>query len=318
MEKVQRLVCQFVYFLLIITGAFVAGACSGRHSFVIDGKVMDGGNGTVYIFKYGNKDFHLIDSAAYTDGHFTYKSETEQPLLYGLSLNPEDTEPQSFFIGEDTLHLSFWKTGKEVIASNSPLNDNYLSMREKAAGATEQSILRYVHDNASSPVAAFFVWHDWSWRLDVATLRLIYDTFDSRLKDCIYLRQLHDLIIHMENVQPGKNAPEKAGEESGQQTVLLFFASWCSDCRNELPSIKKVVLQHRNTRFIGFSLDVNKAALKQFEKENPHLFEKIMSDYKGWDSPIVQMYAVRWIPAFFLISKDGKIEKITHSAEALF
>lgn len=313
------MVRQSVHFLFVILLACVTVACHRKSSFIVDGKVLDGGNGMIYIFKYGNKNFHLVDSIPYTDGLFTYIGETNQPLLYGISVNSQDDDPQSFFIGEDTLKIAFWKTGKEIIAYNSPLNDAYLSMREKASAATVQAILRYVHDYSSSPVTAYFVLHDWSWRLDISTLRLIYDTLEPSLENCIYLRRLDDLLKNMENVQPGKSMPSTSDvSKVEQQTVLVFFASWCPDCQSELPFIERAVRIHKDIRFIGFSLDVNKTALKQFEKENPHLFKEIISDYKGWDSPVVQTYAVRWIPTCFLISKEGKIIKVTHSLKELF
>lgn len=319
MEKIQRMVRQFVYVLFVSLVMGVSSACRHAHPFVLDGRVMDGGNGMAYIYRYGNKNFQLIDSVAYKNGRFTYKGTTGQPLLYGVSVDPHDTDPQSFFVGEDTLKLSFWKTGKEVIAYDSPMNDSYLSMRGNAAGASEQAILRYVHDHPSSPVTAFFVWHDWSWRLDIHSLRLVYDTLSPSLKDCIYLQQIRQLITHMENVQPGRPVPETALLKSGrQQTVFVFFATWCPDCEKEFPAIEQQASMRKDIRFVGFSLDVDKKDLAKFEERHPHMFSHVISDYKGWDSPVVQAYAVRWIPTFFLISKEGKIEKVSHSLGELF
>lgn len=319
MEKVQRLVRQSLHVLLVILLVLQAFSCDHRYSYVINGKVMDGGNGKVYLFRYGNKDFRLVDSVDYKNGCFIYKGETDQPLLFAISVNPHDRSPQSFFVGEDTLRLSFWKTGGEVVANDSPLNDLYLSMREKAPAATEQAILRYVHDHADSPVTAFFVLHDWSWRLDLPTLKLIYDTLEPSLKNCVYLCRLHDLMDNMRQVQPGKTMPAmKTSVSVKQQTVLVFFASWCPDCRNELPALEKKVAERKDIHFVGFSLDTSKIALKQFEKAHPRLFSEILSDYKGWDSPVAQTFAVRWIPTFFLISKDGVILKVAHKVDELF
>lgn len=261
----------------------------------------------------------MIDSIPFTDGKFLYNGHVDQPLLYGISVRRDDANPQTFFVGEDTLHLSFWKTGQEVLAQDSPLNDDYLSMRERAKEATEQAILRYVGSHKDSPVTAFFTLYDWSWRLDLSTLKLIISTLRPSLKNCIYFKDLQDVAKQMEQVQPGCQAPsiKNMPTDNRQNTVLVFFATWCPDCTVEMPEIEKVASKMKNVRFVGFSLDTQKAPLETFKKQHNRLFETIISDYKGWDSPIVRTYAVRWIPSFILISPSGKILKVAHSARDL-
>lgn len=314
------MVRQFIYILsvIIIVGGLVS--CQKSHTFVVDGEVKDGGNGWVYFYSYRNKTFKLVDSVTFTNGKFQYKGLVEQPVLYGISVRKDEPDPQTFFVGEDSLHLSFWKTGKEVVVQDSPLNDQYLSMREQAKGASEQSILRYVHDYKASPVTAFFVLNDWSWRLDLFTLKLIYSQLEPSLSDCVYLRNLKLLIENMEKVQPGKLSPSLNGISSGdrQQTVLVFFATWCPDCNSEMPQIKKMADEKKNLRFVGFSLDTQQAALESFKKEYHSVFKHIDSDYQGWDSPVVERFAVRWIPTFFLISENGRILKTAHTVDELF
>lgn len=320
MEKNRRLVCQSIHILLVIVVCSLCFSCSRSRTFVLDGEVKDGGQGMVYLYRYGNKNFKLVDSVAYVQGKFQYKGEVDQPLLYGISVRRDDDAPQSFFVGEDTLRLSFWKTGKEVLTQDSPLNDEYLSMRDRTQGASEQAILRYVHDYGTSPVTAYFVLHDWSWRLNLPTLKLIEKSLRPSLSDCIYLQNLQELIKYMEQVQPGKTPPPIKGipMEQKDYTVLVFFATWCPDCRIEMPEVERVARERKQTRFIGFSLDTQEAPLNDFKKNYQSVFQIVLSDYKGWDSPVVQRYAVRWIPTFFLISPEGKVLKSAQEIKDLF
>lgn len=313
------MVCQPLYLLLVIIVCGLFTACKHDRPFILDGEVKDGGSGKVYLYRYGNKNFRLIDSISYTDGKFRYAGVVNQPLLYGISVRRDDLSPQTFFVGEDTLHLAFWKTGVEVLTQDSPLNDAYLSMREQAKGATEQAILRYVSEHKDSPVTAFFALHEWSWRLDLSTLKLIISALEPTLSDCIYFKDLQDVAQQMEHVQPGCPAPaiKNIPADGRQYTVLVFFASWCPDCRVELPAIETAAAKMKQTRFVGISLDTQKTPLEAFKQQHGALFETIISDYKGWDSPLVRIFAVRWIPTFFLLSPDGKILKVSHSAKDL-
>lgn len=315
------MVCQSVHILLVSIIGCMFLSCHSFQTFVLDGKVMDGGSGNVYLYRYGNKNFVLIDSLSFTNGTFEYKGEVDQPLLYGVSVRNNDQEPQSFFVGgDDTLHLSFWKTGKEVLVQGSALNDAYLSMREKAKGASEQAIFRYVHDYKDSPVTAYFVLHDWSWRLSLDALKLIYRTLVPSLKDCLYLQKLYSLIGCMEKIEPGKPFPIIKGVVDNrlkQPAILVFFATWCPDCQMEIPALEDVAEKGRYAIF-GVSLDTERQALTQFRKEHPSIFQKVAFAPEEWDSPIVQAYAVRWIPTFFLLSTEGKIVRSAHSITELF
>lgn len=319
MEEICRMVRQFIYLLFVIIAGMFSASCHRNHPFVLEGEVKDGGKGTVYLYRYGTKNYQLIDSVCFADGRFHYEGEVGQPLLYGISVRKDDTNPQTFFVGEDTLHLSFWKTGREILAQNSPLNDAYLAMRERARGASEQAILRYVHDNPASPVTAFFALHDWSWRLDLPTLRLIYNTIEPSLKTCLYVQQLKELMENMEQVQPGKTPPAINGipAEEQKQTVLVFFATWCPDCQVEMPEVRRMAIGRKDLRFVGISLDTQKRQLELFKQKYKAVFQTVVSDYQGWESPVVRSYAVRWIPTFFLISPEGKVLKSSHGIAAL-
>lgn len=54
----------------------------------------------------------------------------------------------------------------------------------------------------------------------------------------------------------------------GHYTVLDFWASWCGDCRRDLPEMKKLVKQYQgdSISFVGVSFDTDKARLDSFCK----------------------------------------------------
>jgi thiol-disulfide isomerase/thioredoxin len=96
---------------------------------------------------------------------------------------------------------------------------------------------------------------------------------------------------------------------SKHKLVLLdFWASWCSPCRAEFPHLKEVYGKYHAKGFeiYSVSLDTSKKALLTALDE-----EKLpwvtYSDLKGADGEAPKAYAVRGLPANFLIDTSGMI-----------
>ncbi|MCF0206625.1 MAG: TlpA family protein disulfide reductase [Bacteroidales bacterium] len=105
----------------------------------------------------------------------------------------------------------------------------------------------------------------------------------------------------------------------GKYTLVVFWASWCTSCRDEIPRINEALslFKRANVDVVGISLDEDESDLKRFVAENKLQF-KVASDYLKWDGQIVQNYAVFSTPSFFLIDKDMNIISKPLSLERLF
>lgn len=96
----------------------------------------------------------------------------------------------------------------------------------------------------------------------------------------------------------------------GQFVVVEFWASWCPDCRKDIPEVKKLVENYGNkgVKFIGVSFDTDKTAWKScIEKNGMDWLHS--SELKKWKAgtQIDKDYKVNWIPTYYLICPEGKV-----------
>ncbi len=89
-------------------------------------------------------------------------------------------------------------------------------------------------------------------------------------------------------------------------TLVVFGASWCPNCNEELP---KAIQQYPHWRNLGvevvfISLDTDPAIFEQYVKVIPFL---AYCDYQKWESPVVQDYHVFGTPSIFLLNKEREI-----------
>lgn len=97
--------------------------------------------------------------------------------------------------------------------------------------------------------------------------------------------------------------------------LIEFWASWCPYCQAENPVLVMLYNAYKNKGFkiLGVSMDTDKNKwLDGIENEN--LGYDHVSDLKGFDSPVADMYSVSGIPHMCLVDENGMIILITNNA----
>jgi peroxiredoxin len=148
-----------------------------------------------------------------------------------------------------------------------------------------------------------------------------YELLSPELKNSPLGQKIPILLDAPHKTKPGKPAPDftqndVAGKAvtlssfKGNYVLLDFWASWCGPCREENPNVVKAYTQYKDKGFtvLGVSLDMpgqKNAWIKAIEKDQ--LPWTNVSDLKGWQNAVAQLYGIRSVPANFLIDPAGNI-----------
>lgn len=101
-------------------------------------------------------------------------------------------------------------------------------------------------------------------------------------------------------------------------TVLMFWSSWCTHCKQESPKITALynAYQSKKVGFVGYSVDTDMNAWKTALTERAFAFTNVCGQ-KGWESKGAKDYRVTKTPAFYVLDKNMKIVAKPRTPEEL-
>ena len=305
-------------FLLIV--AIIAISCTQKEdkNVLVSGNVEGVETGTVYLQKFRNKSFYVIDSSEIVDGEFSFSTNVELPEIYGLSL---DTTRNSFllFLDENpaSVRLDSANYYRNTKVEGSDLHNLFVEYKSER----NVEIDSFIRQHPSSLVSAYALYRDYSYRLSPEEIRSNIDLLDSSLLNTPYVEVLEELIPTLEGVAVGNEAPNFVADDTegnavefsdhiGKSKYLLldFWASWCGPCRRENPNIVKAYEEYKDKGFDIFAISLDSSRdswLAAIEKDG--LVWTNVSDLLLWDSEPAKLYGVRAIPSNFLIDENGVI-----------
>ena len=103
-----------------------------------------------------------------------------------------------------------------------------------------------------------------------------------------------------------KNELVELNDFKGNLVLLNFWATWCSPCKEEMPSLDKLQKHHKLDNLRIFAINVGKDNMEKALKFFQDLEIKNLDLY--FDSPqtLAKKFQLRGIPTTILINKDGQ------------
>ncbi|MCX6269420.1 MAG: TlpA disulfide reductase family protein [Bacteroidetes bacterium] len=209
-----------------------------------------------------------------------------------------------------------WKKAKET-------NDTIGMQRADSISDSLDAMMKkqlqdFAKKNNKTVVSPYLVMRN-SWQFELPELEELVNTMDTTLNGSPYLQILQKRIDILKRVAVGQIAPDFTMNDSvgnpvtlsslkGKVLLVDFWASWCSPCRAENPSVVKAYQDFGKKGFdiLGCSFDQNREKWMKAVKADNLTWTQV-SDLKGWGNAAGKLYGVNSIPANVLLDKDHKI-----------
>lgn len=279
---------------------------------------VDGAHqGKVYLQKYVDRYYELIDSAEISNGQFVLHTELELPEVYGLSLSRSDT-PLLVFLDKGDLTVSLTAApgyrGSKI--TGSATHDLYAAFHRERQG----DLTAFIRQHPQSLASLYILYREYVSRLSSSEIQQNLSLLDPSLQQHPFADILRQVIKSREKTDVGQQAPDFTAKTPqgddlslhdllGKGYLLLdFWASWCGPCRKENPNVVAAYREYKEKGFdiLAVSLDKTREAwLKGIEQDG--LNYRHVSELKFWNSDIARLYGIRAIPANLLLDKNGKI-----------
>lgn len=128
-----------------------------------------------------------------------------------------------------------------------------------------------------------------------------------------------DFEFKTDLIAPGyihSNIPKKFSDVKSKYTVVVFGASWCNACKEELATISQLYpkWKEHGLEVVFVSLDEDKQSFKNFAANFPFIS---VCNYQKWESAVVKRYHVFATPTIYFLDDKREIVLRPNSARHL-
>ena len=191
---------------------------------------------------------------------------------------------------------------------------------------TSDVVLRHISNNINNPIGAFLI----STTGQNCNPQELYELIDSVPQiyrderfNRFYKQFKKDILIKNGAIRTaeggsyvnfelkditGKPILFSSIVEANKYTLLDFWASWCTPCRNAMPEIKKIYEKYGNKGLavVSLSLDTDEETWKKAVNDLGMSWIQLCNP-NGGSQEVSQAYGIEFIPTVLIIDKTGKI-----------
>lgn len=302
----------------LLTGSlFVcASLFAQERALQFQGDVKNSDAEWAYLHRFDNKIFSVIDSARISEGKFAFETELTLPELYGFSVD-QDANPYYLFldVGRNEIVFDAEDINKGTVVQGSPAHAVFQEYRQNRV----EDIAVFIEKYPDNIVSSYVLYREWSYRLSPEELERNIELLSPVQQQSRFMNDLRDIIQVARTVSVGQKAPQIiAADTSGNSlalydnlkkyTLVDFWASWCGPCRRENPNIVANYQKYKDKGFAIYAISLDKSKEAWLKGINDDGLDWLhVSELSFWDSEVAAKYAVRAIPANFLLDENGVI-----------
>ncbi len=97
--------------------------------------------------------------------------------------------------------------------------------------------------------------------------------------------------------------------QRGKVVVVMFFATWSAPSRAAFSELKERLADNESVRWVGISLDKEKAPLKAFLQQQKTPIT-VGWDGRIWESPLVRSLGINSLPTVWIFDKQGVLRTL--------
>lgn len=302
---------------------------SNPHTAHIEGEIAWLDEQAIYLYG-ADGNYAQMDTLVVQAGRFSHTLQLDTTSLIVLQLDSSLQIPL-FLEKQDEIKIRSNSPDRgDITIEGSEANEAYSaflqtlkSLKKPTEKAIEEKAEAFIRSHHTSPVSIYLLQHYFAQKPDpdYAKIRGLIEQMAGILQDNPIITHLKEQSEQADNLAKGKvapyfNLPNEKGElitrtKQFKDKYLLvhFWASWDEPSKENLAALRAInrhYKKNKNFALLGVSLDLDRKAWNEAIKQDSLTWEQVC-DFKGFNSLVVNQYAVSALPATLLIAPTGEI-----------
>ena len=301
-------------------------AMTSCNSFKIKVNLENSHGKTVYLQRYDVDNLQTVNTVVAKDNKAVYKVKKSANVDAYLIMMDGWRRPLPFFADNQNVTITgdcqkYNEIKIEASETQAKLDD---FMKQTAEIEDEKQlhyfVLDYAKQNVENPTG-IYVMYRYKWAFSEKDLSRYLNNLDQDMKcgykylTINYLKALeltHQGNPYLDFTQKDVNGNDfTMSSVIGKSKIIIldFWASWCPDCRKENPGLVAVYnkFKDKGLDIVSVSLDNKEDAWKKAIADDKLTWKNHVSDLKGWNNDVAQLYTIAFIPQNIILDENGII-----------